>query len=220
MNDTHKTPMSKPRLEITVLCENGVEKHLGSFADGPRGRKDAAAAFKRALEQDLFLERSGGRDKKGFLIQSVAIERVFADGQSQRLERMPRNDEGAFDEYPQTMRDAQLLEANRARAFLDYAYDRTVPGSPPLTPLESRAKSAWERHDADEKMTVLSRLAKTVLAIEANDLNEKLEANTAQASARYATDDDTFNPNGNGEHLAPASSGDEEPRPRSRMMRL
>lgn len=47
-----------------------------------------------------------------------------------------------------------------------------------------------------------------------------LEANTAQAPARYATDEDTFDPNGNGEHLAPADSNPDEPRPRSRLMRL
>lgn len=49
---------------------------------------------------------------------------------------------------------------------------------------------------------------------------QTLERSTAAAPARYATDEDTFNPNGNGEHLAPASAGIEEPRPRSRMIRL
>lgn len=99
---------------------------------------------------------------------------------------------------------ARFNRVDAMKVLVEKGADIDALGGPGLTPIE-KARG--------EGLAYLQ-------SVRAERQTAQFEANTAQASARYATDNDTFNPNGNGEHLAPAASDTEEPRPRSRMMRL
>ncbi len=137
-----------PRLHLTARYRNGTQESLGDFADGPRGRKEAARAFEDSYEQNRALDtlismdysdyRSGDGEHphSGALLKDIKIERRFTDG-TQQLLRVPDQAQGRVDEYPGTFKEAELLEAKRAKAFC--RRDFGVLSSEPLTGFEDEA---------------------------------------------------------------------------------
>lgn len=225
----NNTKPSKPRLELTAILRNGREEWLGSFADGPRGRKDAAEALQTSNDQDAFLSGSIEHDRgnryqsgddeheyAGHLTREVKIERVFADGQAQRLVRLPWQDRGAYgyDDYPMTLHEAEVLEAKRTRAMLwedrgDRYPDRYTVSSPALTPMEERASNA---QTPAEKSALLDQANRVLDKDRADRQTAQFERDTAAVLA------DNFNPNATPE--ANLVQSDAEAPPRRQRMRL
>lgn len=106
-----------PRLRLTKRSDMGEVSVLGDYADGVRGRMAA----------DKALASTDG---------SVLIDRMFTNGATQRLVRIPHNHDG----WPITLEEARRVELDRARHLLAGRPD--LVATPPLTRLEELAEAA------------------------------------------------------------------------------
>lgn len=139
--------MTTPRLHLYTANYNKQEELLGSFADGPKGRREAQEALREAHERDdalqNYIERDysnprhvpgSGHKYSGLLVEDVRVERVFKGGNRQPLLRIP----GLEDARPQTMDEAIANEDKRVELWLR---GRGIDcQSEPLTPAEAAAK--------------------------------------------------------------------------------
>ena len=139
--------MTTPRLHIYTVNYNEQEELLGSFADGPKGRREAQYALREARERDDalqdYIERNhanprhvpgSGHKYSGLLIEDVRVERVFKGGDRQTLLRIP----GLNEARPQTMDEAIAFEEKRVELWLRGG--RIDFLSEPLTPAEAATK--------------------------------------------------------------------------------
>lgn len=139
--------MTTPRLHLYTANYNEQEELLGSFADGPKGRREAQEALREARERNDalqdYIERDysnprhvpgSGHKYNGHLIEDIRVERVFKGGDRQPLLRIP----GSNEARPQTMDEAIAYEDKRVELWLR---GRDIDcQSEPLTPAEAAAK--------------------------------------------------------------------------------
>jgi hypothetical protein len=147
---TPTSSQNKPRLHITWLDSNGdVAQVVGNFADGPRGRVDAAQTVKDEEDQATFLRDHTLRENQSLRdfvadedpnnrFDKLLIERVFPDGR-QELERIPSH----MDAYPENLMVAQDMEKQRVAAIWrgEWSDQMTSLISEPMTPTEQAAKN-------------------------------------------------------------------------------
>jgi hypothetical protein len=148
---------NKPRLYISWLDSDGdVAQEIANFADGPRGRVDAAQTVQDEEDQAVFLRDHTLRANQSLRdyvpdedpynrFDKLLIERVFHDGR-QELERIP----SSMDAYPENLVVARSMEEQRVAAI--WRGDGINPMTPaersavPLTKLVSEEPSA-ERNE-------------------------------------------------------------------------
>jgi len=130
-----------PRLAMSLIDSDGeVIQDLGSYADGPVGRSDAAKVVSEEAHY-LSVQREYGdeRMREALAGMDLRIERVFADGR-QELMRVPCRE----DARPQTLAEATVQQFLRVDALSRGEHLQTKPLTVTEQGAQIHADKVWE----------------------------------------------------------------------------